>query len=418
MQVKGITPFFRDVVFTNPQTGWAVGSLGTIVKTSNGGDASSTQVSALCKGTFITVGDTTYGTQGVFTRRILRPGKCDSMVQTTVQVISPKQFSQSIVLCPGQSIAVADTSYATTGTFLRKTKSSQGCDSSIITSIYVSKSDTTILRTSCCQGQSVLVGSQSFSQQGVFNVTLKNKAGCDSLVTLFLTVIPPKTGFRSFTTCEGTPIEDAGKVFKEEGKFETTLTARSTNCDSIHVTEIIYIKLRLKTTPDTLVEFEQPIQIHAFSPGTNLVYRWEPEDVVSCAFCTITLTDTIRRNTNFTVTVTDTVYQCSQQNSFKAKVVCPFLIPNLVTINEDGRNDFLYIQPISCLKKIKSFQLFNRWGKEIFLKSDYLEISGIPLWPLGQEDISSGTYFYRLQTDEFANEIKSYSGWIEVSGEK
>lgn len=76
-------------------------------------------------------------------------------------------------------------------------------------------------------------------------------------------------------------------------------------------------------------------------------------------------------------------------------------IPNVVTANGDGLNDFFEISSTQT----KKLSIHNRWGKAVFNTDNYQNN-----WP-GQ-DTKPGTYFYRLDMGS-----KVYSGWVEVLGE-
>lgn len=75
-------------------------------------------------------------------------------------------------------------------------------------------------------------------------------------------------------------------------------------------------------------------------------------------------------------------------------------IPNLVTANGDGKNDYFAITDLELFPD-SELTIFNRWGKEIFKAKSYQNN-----WP---NAVNEGTYFYRLVAGG-----TSYSGWIEV----
>ncbi|MBS1556926.1 MAG: gliding motility-associated C-terminal domain-containing protein [Bacteroidetes bacterium] len=76
-------------------------------------------------------------------------------------------------------------------------------------------------------------------------------------------------------------------------------------------------------------------------------------------------------------------------------------IPNVITPNNDGKNDFFVID-----KSLKGSQLtiFNRWGSEVFSRNDYLND-----WEA--KDLASGTYFYVISNPCLNNPL---NGWISV----
>ena len=79
-------------------------------------------------------------------------------------------------------------------------------------------------------------------------------------------------------------------------------------------------------------------------------------------------------------------------------------IPNVVTPNGDGKNDFFELD-ISL--ESSTLQITNRWGMEVYNEQHYLN-----QW--NAQDISPGTYFYILTNKCLS---KPYRGWIHVMKE-
>ncbi|TLU99252.1 DUF7948 domain-containing protein [Dyadobacter luticola] len=99
-------------------------------------------------------------------------------------------------------------------------------------------------------------------------------------------------------------------------------------------------------------------------------------------------------------TVTLTAYNaagCALSVSKKVVASPPFTLTNVITPNDDGKNDF-FVVPVSP----SSLEVFNRWGKSIFKNADYKNDWG--------KNIENGTYFYVVDTPQ-GNHCR---GWVEV----
>lgn len=81
----------------------------------------------------------------------------------------------------------------------------------------------------------------------------------------------------------------------------------------------------------------------------------------------------------------------------------PLKVPNVVTLNEDGKNERFLVKNLE-LYSPSQLKVFNRLGKEVFSTSDYKQD-----WP--STDIQPGTYFYELKP---GRSNKAYRGWVEV----
>ena len=79
------------------------------------------------------------------------------------------------------------------------------------------------------------------------------------------------------------------------------------------------------------------------------------------------------------------------------------IIPNVITPNGDGANDFFEIKGLEDVPG-KNIYIFNRWGRKVFESPDYQNNWNAP----GLED---GVYFYTLWIDVLK---KEYHGSVTV----
>ncbi|WP_262249700.1 T9SS type B sorting domain-containing protein [Parapedobacter soli] len=81
------------------------------------------------------------------------------------------------------------------------------------------------------------------------------------------------------------------------------------------------------------------------------------------------------------------------------------LIPNAVTPNGDGKNDFFVIQGLENYDN-GDLTIFNRWGNEVYRNRGYQQN-----W--GAEGMSEGTYYYRLVLIKDGVET-IHKGWVLI----
>ncbi|MBC9811869.1 gliding motility-associated C-terminal domain-containing protein [Crocinitomicaceae bacterium CZZ-1] len=81
-----------------------------------------------------------------------------------------------------------------------------------------------------------------------------------------------------------------------------------------------------------------------------------------------------------------------------------FTIPNVVTANSDGINDFFKLQ----LPSGATFTILNRWGNIVYKNSDS-EL----LWPQSGEKLTEGVYFYVLEY-QINNKKEKQTGFIQL----
>ncbi|HEY8934210.1 MAG TPA: T9SS type A sorting domain-containing protein [Cyclobacteriaceae bacterium] len=187
----------------------------------------------ICAGEKFTLGNKTYSTSGTYTDTIKRVMGCDSVVtlQLTVRPQSLAQFSATI--CSGETYSFRNKIYNTTGIFGDTLTNIHGCDSIVaLTLTVLPQEPKTELFATICHGETYLVGDQVYNSTGVFEHTLTTIHGCDSIVSLQLTVRPKILTEFTATICEGEFYAFRDKSYGEEGTYTDTLQS-VTGCDSL-----------------------------------------------------------------------------------------------------------------------------------------------------------------------------------------
>jgi gliding motility-associated-like protein len=86
------------------------------------------------------------------------------------------------------------------------------------------------------------------------------------------------------------------------------------------------------------------------------------------------------------------------------KVILELDIPNIITPNNDGKNDVFKIVGLESYPG-SSIIIFNRWGNEVYKSDNYQnnwDGDGLP----------DGTYYYVLTLRDHAGNVTSHKGWV------
>ena len=89
-----------------------------------------------------------------------------------------------------------------------------------------------------CEGETYTLGNTTFSAAGQYEIVLTSATGCDSVISLTLTVLPQLFSSRTAELCQGESFFAGGALQTQAGIYLDTLTA-SAGCDSIVQTELI-----------------------------------------------------------------------------------------------------------------------------------------------------------------------------------
>ena len=117
-------------------------------------------------------------------------GLCDSVQEFNIHV--PRAGEDSIVekvqLCEGDIFRWQGKYYQTDTMIIDRDYNVAGCDSIHVVDLRFVDAIRDTIDTIIHEGESYTIGTQTFTESGVYEVTLPSSAGCDSIVTLKLTV--------------------------------------------------------------------------------------------------------------------------------------------------------------------------------------------------------------------------------------
>ena len=199
----------------------------------------------ICDGASVTVGTTTYTTAGTYTQTLTSAAGCDSVVTLNLTVDPTYQEQVSATICDGDSYPFGSQNPTTTGTYTEVFTAANGCDSAVTLTLTVVQQIVTNLAANICDGDTYAFNGQSLSSPGSYSVTLASAAGCDSVVNLTLAVDPNPVVNLAATICDGDGYQVGTQTFTAAGSYSVTL-ASAAGCDST-------VNLTLAVTPDVTV---------------------------------------------------------------------------------------------------------------------------------------------------------------------
>ena len=146
-----------------------------------------------------------------------------------------------------------------------------------------------------------------------------------------------------------------------------------------------------QASPDTIIV--AGTQATLYASGGDF-FSWSPADSVACAICPTTTTSPTQ-NTTLAVTV-ETLDGCTDTDSVlvqvKSDVGQVLFIPNVITPNDDGKNDTWRIENIQLFPRNKVI-IVNRWG-DVVHQSEYYNNDWDGTFSGGL--LPAGTYYYML----------------------
>ncbi|KAB2859452.1 MAG: T9SS type B sorting domain-containing protein [Flavobacteriales bacterium] len=403
---------------------------------------------------------------------------CDSVVTLNLTINTFASGTDVQTACNSYTWIDGNTYTSSTNspTFTIVGGSVNGCDSVITLNLTINNTSTSIDVQTACNSFTWIDGNTYSSSTNSPTFTLTNSAGCDSVVTLNLTINNSSASIDVQTACNSYVWID-GNTYTTSTNIPTFTFTNSAGCDSV-VTLNLTINPQLSATPNAITPicFNDPISLTATSsgngtltwyndaagtsiigtgspcapaptvaaPGTYTYYVNEagvcsstlipivvvvngvsavmgatpntgfmPLDVVFTNGSTTGVTYTwnfgdgsatsnlFEPNHTYTslgnylatLTVTDGICSASTSIVIEVKGESSILIPNVFTPNADGSNDIFTVEGVN-LESVEA-EIFNRWGLKMY---SWNQIGGG--WDgrttTGTE-VPDGTYFYVIK---------------------
>ena len=124
---------------------------------------------------------------------------------------------------------------------------------------------------SICTGSTYVFNGQSLNLAGTYIDTLQNILGCDSIVTLQLSLVQPSSSSISASVCAGDTYDFNGQSLSVSGQYSVTIPSVF-GCDSIVQLTLTVNPLPVVTVQDTMVCVNTPLTL--FASGA-LTYVWD-----------------------------------------------------------------------------------------------------------------------------------------------
>ena len=207
-----------------------------------------TEIAAtVCFGQTYNFEGTELAASGVYTVTLISAGGCDSIVVLTLTVLSEQQSAVSATVCEGTGYTFDGQELFTAGEYTAVFTDGNGCDSTVTLTLSVLPVGSSSIEATVCSNEGYPFYGAILTESGVYTTTLPGANGCDSVVTLTLTVLPVAETNLLAEICYGATFEYQGEILSETGFYEFTYTAAN-GCDSLVNLTLIVLPENITTT--------------------------------------------------------------------------------------------------------------------------------------------------------------------------
>jgi gliding motility-associated-like protein len=231
---------------------------------------------SICQGESIFLGGALQTESAIYIDVFVTSLGCDSIVNTNLTVYPVEVGSKQHNLCPGGSIQVGNSSYNSQGVYVDTLQTINGCDSIVTTTIFMLPTITTNTDVTICSGSSYNFNGTVLSNEGVYSSTLATSEGCDSVVVLSLFVTPPNYSYQVADICTSESYTFGNNTYSESGIYQDTILT-AVGCDSLAILEL------------SVVDCEFQISNILTPNGDGQNDTWKVSDISKISTCSVTI---------------------------------------------------------------------------------------------------------------------------------
>lgn len=170
----------------------------------------------------------TFTTSGTYTQHLLTDEGCDSVLIISLEILPGNHSEETIVETACDSIIINNIFYDESGSYIQNLTNASGCDSTLTINLSIFNSFDTIINAKACE--EYYLNGQRYVESGIFRQFFTTTNGCDSNYVLNLIIGNQSDTTFSATACDAYVINSQN--YTESGTY-TQLLFNEAGCDSL-----------------------------------------------------------------------------------------------------------------------------------------------------------------------------------------
>ncbi len=372
----------------------------------------------LCESDTIIFKDLEITEAGNFTTSVINQVGCDSIFSIMVTKGESTTALIERVLCHGEIFEFGDFSTSSSIEFDTSIVNDAGCDSIISFDIKFLEEIKEVEYQTICDGDVIEFGEYYYGEEGIFEISLLNQDGCDSIIQLNLSITEQPTDFRVANICPG-ELFNYGTIYsEEEGIFQTIIEVEN-GCDSLITIDLVVNEIDegIDIKPYHKIEYEQPTDIipsHIDNGIQELTWTDVHGEVLGSG----------PMLNNFVALHDMHIFISSEDNNgcpVEARTFIDVIydtdiyIPNIFSPSDQENNTF-QIFGDNMIEGIRKIQIFDRWGVLMYQTENVPATEEYKGWDgtINGEEALPGVYTYIIEFTSIFNQSIKRTGSITL----
>jgi hypothetical protein len=248
-----------------------------------------TDEQTICEGKTYVFGTQNLTTSGEYTEVFESVNGCDSTVVLTLTVNPWYNHTETATICEGETYVFGTQNLTTSGEYTEVFESVDGCDSTVVLTLTVNPGYNHTETATICEGETYVFGTQNLTTSGEYTEVFESVDGCDSTVVLTLTVNPGYNHTETATICEGETYVFGTQNLTTSGEY-TEVFESVNGCDSVVTLTLTVNPMYEETVEVTIHEDELPYIFGGENLNEGGVYTKTFTSVAGCdSIVTLTL---------------------------------------------------------------------------------------------------------------------------------
>lgn len=240
-------------------------SISLVVNNSNSG----TLTVSSCLSYTTPRGNATYTTSGQYFDTLTTAQGCDSLLRIVLTITTNSSSTVNAMACDQYVSPSGNYTWTGDGTYFDTIPNSAGCDSFITFIIDIDSSTTSSITESACNSYTSPSGLHTWMSSGTYRDTLSNAVGCDSIITINLTIDTTTYANIPLIVCDSYTSPSGNYIWTTNGTYHDTI-ANAAGCDSVMTFVLVFNQSTTGSVVDTAcVSYTSPSgNFTWFSSGT------------------------------------------------------------------------------------------------------------------------------------------------------